>query len=676
METTKEEGNVMGKVSREEKELLKRVKECKYPTDRLGPGSLLTMQSHISSSREILANNHMAQMVSIKDPESPLVPTGFEKPLSKYSHMTDTVEGNYRIVKKFQKNPYNYVLIGFDEERRVYHAWRRIEMEEHSEGFTTRYNNDYMDSLEVGDVVEDGTKIQQSTNFDKYGNYLFGRNVNLVYLADPIVYEDGILVMNGAEKKFITYRAHTVEINLADNEFFVNLYGSKNHPQGFPLVGERVKEGIVAAIRRADNATAQFSLKKSKLMRAIRSDRKYYVSGRVVDIDVHTNKDPKKLSTVAANGIITQLYTEQQEYYMNLYQYTIGIVDRASDEGYSYTDEFSGICSEAYGHVNSAAFYAGAVDNVYGNTRIIIRLLEEEDLLVGSKMVGRCGNKGVVAKILPPEESWHMEDGTPVELVVPSLGIFGRMNHAQLNEHSTTELGATAVAAMKQTDDVETKAAIVHRLLEHLNPKEAKKFKSWFKKLSQKEKEKCCRRIEKTGVRIVQDPVDNANILDFAAAYEEFPAHYQRIVFPDGGKSMRKVLCAKEFYVRLMQDPKEKYSSRSKGPVNPLTTLPSKSNNKKKFLIPWSDAAIRVGEMEIEMLIMMMNSPEAAADFMAENSTSFEAKLAVSELAYMGDPDEEIDTPDFTVTGKKSIEWIEGLINELGTRVIIEYEES
>ena len=121
----------------------------------------------------------------------------------------------------------------------------------------------------------------------------------------------------------------------------------------------------------------------------------------------------------------------------------------------------------------------------------------------------------------------------------------------------------------------------------------------------------------------------------------------------------------------------EKYASRSRGPVNPLTTLPSKSNLKKKFLIPFSDVPVRLGEMELEMMLAMVPHPAAIADFMMENSTSFDAKLELSDHIYLDDPDEDDEEGiDVALSGKKNIEWISAYLNVLGTEIDIKTEEA
>jgi len=56
----------------------------------------------------------------------------------------------------------------------------------------------------------------------------------------------------------------------------------------------------------------------------------------------------------------------------------------------------------------------------------------------GDKMAGRHGNKGVISRIMPLEDMPHLEDGTPVDIVVNPLGVPSRMNVGQILE---THLG-------------------------------------------------------------------------------------------------------------------------------------------------------------------------------------------------------------------------------------------
>jgi len=59
-------------------------------------------------------------------------------------------------------------------------------------------------------------------------------------------------------------------------------------------------------------------------------------------------------------------------------------------------------------------------------------------ILVGDKMAGRHGNKGVIAKILPIGDMPFLPDGTPLQILLNPLGVPSRMNVGQILE---THLG-------------------------------------------------------------------------------------------------------------------------------------------------------------------------------------------------------------------------------------------
>ncbi|MFA6919302.1 MAG: DNA-directed RNA polymerase subunit beta [Patescibacteria group bacterium] len=62
---------------------------------------------------------------------------------------------------------------------------------------------------------------------------------------------------------------------------------------------------------------------------------------------------------------------------------------------------------------------------------------------VGDKMAGRHGNKGVISRVVHVEDLPHLEDGTPVDIILSPLGVVSRMNLGQILE---THLGLAAQA--------------------------------------------------------------------------------------------------------------------------------------------------------------------------------------------------------------------------------------
>jgi DNA-directed RNA polymerase subunit beta len=55
-------------------------------------------------------------------------------------------------------------------------------------------------------------------------------------------------------------------------------------------------------------------------------------------------------------------------------------------------------------------------------------------VVIGDKLAGRHGNKGVISKIVPAADMPYLEDGTPVDIMISPVSILARMNLGQLLE--------------------------------------------------------------------------------------------------------------------------------------------------------------------------------------------------------------------------------------------------
>ncbi len=66
--------------------------------------------------------------------------------------------------------------------------------------------------------------------------------------------------------------------------------------------------------------------------------------------------------------------------------------------------------------------------------KVKVYVAKKRKLMVGDKMAGRHGNKGVVARIVPVEDMPFLADGTPVDIVLNPLGVPSRMNLGQILE--------------------------------------------------------------------------------------------------------------------------------------------------------------------------------------------------------------------------------------------------
>ncbi|MBM3472785.1 MAG: DNA-directed RNA polymerase subunit beta [Armatimonadetes bacterium] len=75
------------------------------------------------------------------------------------------------------------------------------------------------------------------------------------------------------------------------------------------------------------------------------------------------------------------------------------------------------------------------------NQLVRIYVAQQRKVMVGDKLTGRHGNKGVIAKIMPEEDMPFLPDGTPIDICLNPLSVPSRMNMGQIIE---THLGLIA----------------------------------------------------------------------------------------------------------------------------------------------------------------------------------------------------------------------------------------
>lgn len=111
-------------------------------------------------------------------------------------------------------------------------------------------------------------------------------------------------------------------------------------------------------------------------------------------------------------------------------------LERAAEQLGALKEEFDGRFEEKRAKLTSGDDLAPGVLKM-----VKVYLAVKRRIQPGDKMAGRHGNKGVISTIVPIEDMPHMEDGTPVDVVLNPLGVPSRMNVGQVLE---THLGWAA----------------------------------------------------------------------------------------------------------------------------------------------------------------------------------------------------------------------------------------
>jgi DNA-directed RNA polymerase subunit beta len=63
-----------------------------------------------------------------------------------------------------------------------------------------------------------------------------------------------------------------------------------------------------------------------------------------------------------------------------------------------------------------------------------IFIVQKRKIQIGDKMAGRHGNKGIVSIVVPVADMPHLENGTPIDIMLNPLGVPSRMNLGQIME--------------------------------------------------------------------------------------------------------------------------------------------------------------------------------------------------------------------------------------------------
>ena len=99
-------------------------------------------------------------------------------------------------------------------------------------------------------------------------------------------------------------------------------------------------------------------------------------------------------------------------------------------------DNYSVKFKEVQGKYNREKYVASVGDELPNGIIQMAKVYvaKKRKLMIGDKMAGRHGNKGIVSRIVRAEDMPFLADGTPVDIVLNPLGVPSRMNLGQIYE--------------------------------------------------------------------------------------------------------------------------------------------------------------------------------------------------------------------------------------------------
>lgn len=638
-----------------EEKMQEEVSRLRSPEQILGKCLDQPFTTANSGSRKILYSTQKEHALPLLNPEVPIIQTGFENRFGDYSSSIIKIEDdNYEVmskISKFSRDPNRYYnLIIRNTRTNQLDLLTRKDYYHSTESYGYLYNNSVMDSLDVNYTIPKGTIVRSSQAYDKYMNRSDGVNLLTAYICRDKTMEDGIQISESAALKLASPLISKVQIPLNDNDIILNLYGDDNQYIGMPYIGEKVKDGIICAIRRENTDDALYTQSREMLKRILMSDTKYVASGdvTVIDIDIFSN-NPESLRDKHSNSQLNYYYEDKQRYMYEI----IRSVENLKSKGFT---NLSFDLEKLY--IDSKREFGGSEfikEKSYSGTILELTILERNIPKVGDKISNRYGGKGVISEIVPDHLMPIVKDtGQSVEICFNSSTCVNRLNDGQLKETSLTHIGSRILQFIQMVykNDTETALNEIIKFISMCSPSQANQLQMIISHYSSEERDMYLQSILDEGSIIISLlPASESLTLDqLNKIYQEFPyATQYQIVSPviDSNNNVRYVnarrtlVCGKMFIYRLKQYAEEKFSVTSLSSVN-IRNENTRSKSSKNFKSLYPNTPIKFGNMEnsdmghigmeqvVSALMIHSVSPQArrlAEQMLTDNPYDIDIKL-------------------------------------------------
>ncbi len=341
--------------------------------------SLIPFVAHDEANRALMGTHMQCQAVPLVKPDSPIVGTGMEGKISEVMGRVVKAPFDGKITHADARS---IVLEGKNEKQTF-----MLETF-HRTAATTAYTQKTVvkagQLVKKGDILIDGPASQN-------GELALGQNLLIAYASfEGLGYEDAIVISERLVKEDILssihiekYEASVVETKLGPEETTRDIPNVSEEDlanldeDGIVVIGSEVGPGDILVGKIAPKGETELTAEE-RLLRAIFGEQAREV------------RDTSLRIPHGERGTVVN----------------VQILDRKKG------DELE----------------PGTI------RKIVVEVAQFRHVVVGDKLAGRHGNKGVISRILPASDMPYLEDGTPVDIVISPISVLARMNLGQLLE--------------------------------------------------------------------------------------------------------------------------------------------------------------------------------------------------------------------------------------------------
>lgn len=359
--------------------------------------SLIPFLAHDEANRALMGTNMQCQAVPLLYPQSPIIGTGMEKKVAsamgrvvyaRHSGKVIYVDGekiSLKISAKDKKSEgqkdTEAIRIEGNKENYLIEKFRRTSQ---STCFSQRPKVKVGQKVKKDDVIIDGPATED-------GELALGQNLVIAYMSyQGLGYEDAIVISDRLVKEDVLtsinieeYEAAVVDTKLGPEETTRDIPNVSEadlanlDENGIVVVGSKVGPNDILVGKIAPKGETELTAEE-RLLRAIFGEKAREV------------RDTSLRIPHGERGMVIE----------------ITILDK--EKG----DELEP-----------------------GTNRLIkIKVAQERKVVVGDKLAGRHGNKGVISKIVPLADMPYLSDGTQIDIIISPLSVLARMNLGQLLE--------------------------------------------------------------------------------------------------------------------------------------------------------------------------------------------------------------------------------------------------
>jgi len=549
--------------------------------------SMIPFLENTDGARIIMLSNQAKQMIPLKNPQSPVVQSGYESVLS------NVLSSNF-----IKKSPCNGKIVSITNDYITVQCGKTnkkidVTATHLKSGSGKDTLSVFKPTIKTGQKIKEGQVIAEGACMSN-GAIALGRPLLTAMMPyEGYNFEDGIVISNKVMEQGKLTSLHGIEeevmISPEDRILFLAKVG-ETLEKGSPLIRKSIGE-IDQLIGIEDDASSdilggQF-IKKSP-------------GGKIVDIEVYSNIEPGKAPLI--DKLVSKTRSKMK------------LEDK---------EKF-----RVKGEIIKGA---------------IIRFKLEQELVtgLGDKLCNRYGNKGIISLIEDDELMPRMPNGDRIEIVFNPLGLINRMNMGQLFEMYcgliARELGrrlpllpkakaASLIGQVFKLLDMSKNKSATTRLVRNINSLTPIRYKEFIAQ------------IKKTGFYPIIIPPFQApgepeiqkalKVLNLKSKYKLKLPRY------NGIKTFNAVPCGYQYISKLEHLGDAKLHARSTGPMISKTLQPTGGKAR--------EGGQRIGELDSYSFISY-NCPNVLAEFNGPLSDDFVTKEEMlSEIIQNGNTEYKV----------------------------------